>query len=534
MKKRISGLIFSLMLLPFCLHAATFPLDVTVKNGSMAGVAEADNVVSFKGVPFAAPPVGDLRFKGPVDPSAWTGVLRADHYSKSCPQFAKYEDRYTSGKGPYSSEFFELGEVSEDCLYLNVWTPAKEPSEKLPVMVFFYGGGFFMGSASTPAYNAHGLASKGAVVVTLNYRLGILGFLASAELDKESAHHVSGNYGTLDQVQALKWVKENIRAFGGDPTNVTIFGQSAGGGSVHFLSISPLARGLFAKAIVQSATMYPQDPLLNRGAMSYKTLNEAEEAYAAYLRKAGVTSLQQLRSMSLKEIMSLPSAPFPPAFFCPLVDGYVLPQSFRETYAKHLQADVPFLIGGNSEDLGGVPEMTTTVPEYVQWAEKKFGTLKDEFLRLYPATTDAEAGIQENQAIHDQNLISKVLWAQEFEAGNHQPLFLYYWTHPLPGLHTERFGAFHTSDVPYVMGSLATMSRPYTQDDWKVAAMMARYWVNFATKGDPNGPGLPKWPEYRKSGLAMRLDSKSEPIFAGGSRAKIHFFKEYFATFPAK
>jgi len=529
-----SAVMLGCLAFPMATWAQSFPVATTVSTGALKGVAEDNGVVAYKGISYAAPPVGNLRFKPPVAPLQWKGTFDASHYGAACPQFMKYQDHYQSGESPYSSEFFEVGKTSEDCLTLNVWTPAKATTEKLPVMVFFYGGGFFMGSTSTASYDAHGLASKGVIVVTLNYRLGILGFLASKELDAESEHHVSGNYGTLDQIQALKWVAENIAAFGGDVKNVTIFGQSAGGGSVHFLSVSPLARGLFEKAIVQSATMHPQDPTLNRGAMSYKKLADAEKIYGQYLAKANVHSLAELRAMSLNEIMELPEAPFPPAFFCPLVDGYVLPQSFSETYAKHLQANVPFMVGGNSEDLGAKPAVKTTLAEYKEWATKRFAGLTDKFLSLYPATTDDEAGIEENLAIHDQNIISKILWAEEFKGGNDKPLYMYYWTHALPGLQTEKFGAFHTSDVPYVMKSLRTMDRPYTPEDWQVADMMSQYWANFARTGNPNGAGLATWPEYRKTNLTMQLDTSARPFVAGSSKEKIAFFREYFAGFPAK
>src|SRR5580658_1164062 len=258
------------------LHAQTSATGVKIDSGELTGSPTANPaVISFKGIPFAAPPVGDLRWKPPVPPAKWSGVLKAEHYSPACIQ--KMRDEGTTG--------------SEDCLYLNVWMPASSTAAKLPVMVWFFGGGFSGGSASNPGFEAVGLANKGVIVVTINYRLGLLGFLASPELDAESPHHVSGNYGLLDQVESLKWVKRNIAAFGGDPSRVTIFGQSAGGGSVQFMAVAPPARGLFQRAISQSGTMDTGDPLLWQGAMSYRTMQEAETNDWYYLHKVGVDSM---------------------------------------------------------------------------------------------------------------------------------------------------------------------------------------------------------------------------------------------------
>jgi para-nitrobenzyl esterase len=513
--------------------AATLPQTIKIDSGDVSGVAGTNSaVMSFKGIPFAAPPVGNLRWKPPMAPAKWSGVLKADHFSASCPQQVR-EGEPNPGASPYTAEFRVPGAVSEDCLYLNVWTPAKRTAGKLPVMVFFYGGGFSAGSASVPAYDGEGLASKSVVVVTLNYRLGLLGFLAAPELDAESPHHVSGNYGTLDQIEALKWISRNIAAFGGDLKRVTIFGQSAGGGSVHFVSVSPLARGLFARAIVESATMDPGDPLLWQGAMSYRKLSEAEKNDWDYLRKAGIDSMAKLRAMSMEQILAMPRAPFPPAFFSPVVDGYVLPQTFSETYAQRKQADVPFMVGTAAEDLSGVPRLTTTLAEYKKWAQDKFGPMAEEFLKLYPAATDEEAGIAKNLALHDQNRITKVTWAEKYQKGVRSKIFVYFWNHPLPGPYAEKFGAFHTSEVPYVMKSLANGDHPYTDNDWKIAGMMSQYWANFAATGDPNGKGLPEWPAFTTASgkTTMQLGDGSGPISAA-TDARIDFFRRWFASRP--
>jgi carboxylesterase type B len=521
--------------LSVALHAANFPQIVKTDAGEMSGVPGTNtSVMSFKGIPFAAPPVGDLRWKPPVPPAKWNGVLKADHFSASCPQRVR-EGQQAPESSPYTAEFHVHGAVSEDCLYLNVWTPAKTPAEKLPVMVFFYGGAFTSGSTSVPAYDAEGLVTKSVVTVTINYRLGLLGFLTSPELDAESPHHVSGNYGTQDQVEALKWVARNIAAFGGDPGRVTIFGQSAGGGSVHFVSISPLARGLFARAISESATMDPGDPLLWQGAMSYRKLSIAEKDQWDYLHKAGIDAMAKLRNMTADQILGLPPTPPPayPPFFCPVLDGYVFPQTFAETYAQHKQANVPFMVGTAAEELGGVPVLKTTLSEYTKWAQDKFGPMADEFLKLYPATTDEEASLAKNLALHDQNRITKVTWAEKYSKGDPLNIFVYFWNHPLPGPYAEKFGAFHTSEVPYVMKSLSNGEHPYTENDWKIAYMMGQYWANFAASGDPNGKGLPEWPAFASANgkSTMQLGDHPGPI-AAATDARIDFFRRWFTSRP--
>jgi para-nitrobenzyl esterase len=510
----------------FSTYATEFPQTVKIDSGSVSGTHDANfAVTSFKGIPFAAPPVGALRWKPPAPVPKWSGVLKAERFGASCVQVV----RQAPSKNP-NPEFGVSGPVSEDCLYLNVWTPAKASSDRLPVMYWIYGGGYIMGSGSVPAYDGAGLASKGVVVVSVNYRLGMLGFLALPELDAESSHRVSGNYGMLDQIEGLKWVARNIAAFGGDPKRVTIFGQSAGGGSVTLLTLTPLARGLFTRAISESGTMSPQDPQFRGSPMFYKSLDALERDDQVYLKKAGIESLAQLRALSAEQIAALPPVPFPPAFFTPTVDGYVFPLGFSDSYAQHKQADVPIIVGGNSEDGAAVPHLVTTVQAYEKWARQRYGAMADEFLKLYPASSDEAAGEMETQALHDHSRISKALWAEAYSGGTLSPVYLYFWNHPPPGPAVARLGAFHMSEIPYVMKSLANANRPYTAEDWKIADMMSQYWADFAATGNPNGQGLPVWPAFTADGSTMQLGDGDKAISPASSETRYQFFRKFFAS----
>jgi carboxylesterase type B len=501
--------------------AAGFPQTVQIDTGAVSGTPATNPAITvFKGIPFAAPPIGNLRWKPPVAPAKWTGELKADHFSANCMQVIRAVPIPGSQNVPQPP--------SEDCLYLNVWTPATKSGEKLPVMVWIFGGGFQAGSGSNPSFDGEGLASKGIVRVTLNYRLGILGYLAIPELDKESPHHVSGNYGMLDQIAALQWVKRNIAAFGGDPKRVTVFGQSAGGGSVHFLSMSPLAKDLFQGAISENGLLFSGDPYLQeRSPSAYKTLAGAEADNLAYLRGAGVNSLQKLRAMSATEINALPRAPFPPAFFSPVVDGWFMPEDFPEAYAKGRQANVPFMAGWTSVYY---PEMKITVAEYRRWAEARFGAMAGEYLALYPATTDAEASAVVEEGARDSYRSSVLLWAQTRQTRASAPIYTYYYNHGLPGAAKEKFGAGAGDEIPYVMNSLSKLDRPFKKEDYAIADMLSSYWANFAITGNPNGKGLPDWPVFKPtSRITMQLgnDPGAIPV---SSEARFQFYKRFFAT----
>jgi para-nitrobenzyl esterase len=502
--------------------AAAIRQPVKVEGGLVSGVAADDpSVTVFKGIPYAAPPVGSLRWRAPQAPAAWKGVRKADQFSASCIQNIVPERK------PWTYEFMTHGEISEDCLYLNIWTPAKSTVEKLPVFFWMYGGGNVEGSAAVPVYDGESLAKKGLVVVTINYRLGVLGFLTHPELTKET--DTSGNYGVLDQVAALKWVRANIAAFGGDPSRVTIAGQSAGAGDAHILVASPLAKGLFARAIEESGSNI---------ALHVRTLVEQEKDGVYFAEAKGGHSLAELRALSPKDLMTpvAPAGGGPPLRFGPVVDGHLLPASPNEIFAQGKQNDVPELTGCTKDDLGGgVPHPDTTVEAFEKMANQRYGSMSSAFLKLYPATSSAQAGQSQNDGARDQLRTSMYLWVLNRAKTAKTKAYTYYWDHTLPGPDADKYGAFHTSEVPYVFNSLAKSNRPFTDADRHIAEMMSSYWANFAATGNPNGKGLPHWPSVsEKPGMTMEVGDTNTPIKVAGDKAKEEFFTEFFSQTPIR
>ena len=436
--------------------AAAIQQPVQVAGGLLSGVPGKDaSVLTFQGIPFAAPPVGDWRWREPQPVLAWQGVRRADKFSAGCIQ------RMVSERKPWTYEFMTHGEISEDCLYLNVWTSAASAGEKRPVFVYIYGGGFSEGSAQVPVYDGEGLAKKGLVVVTFNYRVGVLGFLVHPALAVESAHHVSGNHGMLDQVAALQWVHDNIAAFGGDPNRVTIAGQLAGGISVHDLTASPLAKGLFQRAIVESG-----GSSIGGMKLGPQTMAEAEAQGQEFAKARGVKSLAELRAMSWEKLMEplpsdTPGGGLPRLFFAPIPHGYFLPAPFVEVIAQGKQNDVVTLTGANKDELGGFgpPQGPVTAESFAKQARQRYGEAAEEFLKLYPAQTDEEAKMAQSQSTRDQALVSMYLWAKLRAKTAKTKVCEYLWDHAMPGPDAARFGAFHTSEVPYVMNTLYMSDR---------------------------------------------------------------------------
>lgn len=502
---------------------ATIRQPVKLRSGQVSGMPGKDlSVIAFKGIPFAAPPVGDLRWRPPQPPQPWQGVRKADSFGASCIQNIVPERK------PWTHEFMTHGEISEDCLSLNVWTGAKKTSERRPVFFYIYGGGFSEGSGAVPAYDGEGLAKKGLVVVTANYRVGVLGFLAHPELTKESSTNGSGNYGLLDQLAVLRWIRENIAVFGGDPNRVTIAGQSAGGMSVHNLIASPQAKGLFHRAIVQSGGSSVGGGGIALGA---RTLADAEADGVKFAESKNARSLAELRAMSWQKLTETApnTAPGPMMRFSPIIDGYFMTASAREVVAQGKQNDVPTLTGANTGELGGLMTLQTptTMESFVKRARQQYGLLADEFLKLYPATNDQEAAAAQAQSSRDQALVSLYLWARERAKTSKTRAYTYLWDHTLPGPDAERFGAFHTSEVPYVLNTLYMSDRPFTDADRKISGMMSSYWANFAANGDPNGKGLPRWDPVGDKPEIMEVGDKTEPIFPAADAAKFAFFEKF-------
>lgn len=514
-------LVLSLLALVSC---ATGPRaireSVETSGGVLAGVPGRDaSVTVFKAVPYAAPPVGELRWKAPQAPAAWEGVRQADAFSDSCVQNIVEERK------PWTHEFMSHDEISEDCLYLNIWTAAERPGENRPVFVYIHGGGFTEGSGSVAVYDGEGLAKKGLVMVTINYRLGPFGFLAHPELTKESTYGASGNYGILDAVAALQWIRENIAAFGGDPSRVTVAGQSAGSMAVHTLIASPLAAGLIHRGIAESGGS-------SLGGSSSR-LADAEKEGVQFAEQKGASSLADLRAMSAEQVAAPIPAPegantaSPPRLrFRPIVDGYLLPASIDEVFAQGRQNDVPIITGANADEGGGSPNPEVTAAQYRDQAKQRYGNNAATLLRLYPASTDQEAGAASNDAARDRARVSLSVWAQERKKTTESGIYTYFWTHTLPGPDAARYGAFHTSEVPYALNTLYMSDRPFADIDHQIADTMSSYWANFAATGDPNGEGLPRWPAVSEEpGSTMQIGDETKAIPLTGSEEKLEYWR---------
>ncbi|MEO8078550.1 MAG: carboxylesterase family protein, partial [Acidobacteriota bacterium] len=383
-----------------------------------------------------------------------------------------------------------------------------------PVFVYLYGGANVEGSGSIPAYDGEGLASKGLVVVTFNYRVGVLGFFAHPELTRESSYHASGNYGLLDQIAAVRWVHENIGAFGGDPNRVTVAGQSAGASAVHSLTASPLAKGLFQRAIADSGA----------GGGGTRTMADQEADGVRFAEAKKARSLADLRAMPWQDVV----APVQGVRFAPLPDGYALPETVRQTFAAGKQNDVPMLTGINADEGGASPHPVTTLDAFQRQARQRYGDMADEFLKLYPAASDDQAKLAQNESARDLARATMYAWAVDRAKTAKTKVFTYFWTHPLPGPDADQYGAFHTSEVPYVLNTLSMSSRPFTAADHRIADTLSSYWANFAATGDPNGKGLPAWPAVSAdTAMTMEVGESFRPIPVAGSKEKREFLARF-------
>ena len=511
---------------------AMVPEQVKIDSGTVAGAISGQPTVrAFKGIPFAAPPVGENRWKTPQPVAKWEGVRKADAFGAPCAAGAPAAGRggggghaaAAPGAAPQAPATPREPARAEDCLYLNVWTSATSPNDKRPVMVWIYGGGFTGGSGGLAWYDGENLASKGPVIVTLNYRLGSLGFFAHPELAKESGHNASGNYGMMDAIAALQWVKKNISAFGGDPNNVTIAGESAGAIMVGALLGSPQAKGLYHRAIAESGGWMG----LTMGRM---TSGQTAQANGAKTMEAlGVKTIAELRAKPMNELTGLSAGGL-------IVDGYLIPEDVSLTFMNGKQHAVDVLTGSNKDEAnfgvcqgvggrGGGPALTADA--FKTNAQRKFGEAADEYLSLYTVSSDAEAPSAAHMACADEINWNMRQWAvAQAKAG--KKAYTYFFTR-IPTLNgaPSPQGATHTAEISYAWNNpKGQATQTWNDVDIKLADTMSSYWVNFITKGDPNGNGLPTWPEYKDlaNGRVMVLGDTVQ-VESAAPTAKLSFYQ---------
>jgi len=467
------------ILMVLCSCSTLPPGQVETEQGIVQGIVE-DSLTVFKGIPFAAPPVGKLRWKAPQPVQPWEGVKLATDYAPAAYQ----------GGNPASGK-------SEDCLYLNIWTPARSSDEKIPVLVWIHGGGFSFGAPADPVSEGANLANKGVVVVSMAYRLGQLGFLAHPELSAESPEHASGNYGLLDMIAGLQWIQKNIAAFGGDPGKVTIFGESAGGIAVSMLCASPLSRGLFHGAISQSGGSFgPPRPKTYPGE-NMKTLEQAEADGQAYMKQLGVSSLAEMRNIRADDLplgMGMGGA-------WPIIDGYVIPDDQYVLYEEGKFNDIPILVGYNSDE-GASFTRTKDPKEFIEGVKERYGKFADELLSAYPVGEKNVPKTARDLARDAAFGWHTWSWARlQSNMGSSKVFYYYFDQHPEYPEDSPRYGygSPHGQDVPYVFMTLDPEDSNTTQSDLELSDAMGTYWTNFAKHGDPNGKGVPEWPAFSVS-----------------------------------
>ncbi|MFD0794206.1 carboxylesterase/lipase family protein [Mucilaginibacter litoreus] len=522
--------------------AAFAQMQIKTVNGMVEGVTEKSGVTSFKGIPFAQPPIGELRWKEPQPVNNWTGVRKCDAFGYNGMQ-----------KKVFGDMGFRSAGMSEDCLYLNVWVPEKPSKEKLPVLVYFYGGGFVAGDGSESRYDGESMAKRGIIALTVNYRLGVFGFLSHPELTKESVHHSSGNYGLLDQNAALRWVQQNIAAFGGDPKRVTIAGESAGSIAVSAQMVSPLSKDLIAGAIGESGAMIkPTLPAL--------PLSEGESNGLKFAEKAGAKSLAELRAIPANELLDIASKQGMPSMSSATIDGYFLTKSPIESFTAGEQAKVPLLVGWNSAEIPYQAVMWGDAPtpeNYVKKVKSLYGDKAERVLKLYPGNTQEEVIRSATELASDRFIsYSTWKWADAHAQTAGKPVYRYLFSRPRPPMtaamgnakaglaggvikdenntkpaankQPEAYaGAAHASEIEYAMGNLAgNTTYAWTADDYKVSETMESYFANFIKTGNPNGAGLPKWSPNVKGGQVsfINIDVKTTPQKESGQLRSRYLF----------
>ncbi|KAF2635990.1 prolyl oligopeptidase-like protein [Massarina eburnea CBS 473.64] len=534
-----ASLILGLASIPLAHGAALYPRQtqqVTTSFGSVQGATSnlESGVTVYKGIPFAKPPVGDLRWTAPTSPANWSGVLNATTFGADCAQSYSEVGLFSSGNT----------NISEDCLYMNIWAPANASStSNLPVFLWIYGGRFVGGSGSVPTYDGAHLAAKGMVVVTFNYRMGPFGFLAHPDLSAESAHNSSGNYGILDQQQAINFLKTEVAAFGGDADHITVGGQSAGSASALIMMYSPLSSDNIVGCIAESGARDPHDPETYGLATSHRWMDLALKQGEDFLAEMNVTTIAALRNVSMETLLKsdnsqdtiLDGTVFAnstlglvsePPLWRPVVDGYVLPYGYGETLSKNAHNDIPIMTGDN---LGESSTSNLTLTTYKTGYAAIMGNLTNDFLSAYPATSDTEATAQNAAFGQDINRVSTWHWASDWYAGGAtSDVFVYFWTHAPPN---QTSGAYHGSELWYTFGNLPTYyNYTWTELDYELQRTMGDYWANFIKGGDPNGGNLTAFPPVRSNVTEiMWLGDAVGVDYVANSTGKIAVIEDFFA-----
>ena len=492
------------------LGVAQQPAPVKVEGGLVQGTSE-DGLTVYKGIPFAAAPAGDLRWRAPQPAAKWEGIRQATKFGPSPIQGA----RNSPG-------------MSEDCLYLNVWTPAISASDRIPVLVWIYGGGFNGGATSEPNYSGEKLAKKGVVLVSIAYRVGQLGFLAHPELSAETTNHVSGNYGLLDMIAGLQWVRKNIGAFGGEPNQVTIFGESAGGIAVSMLCASPLARGLFHGAISQSGGSFgPPRPTTMPGE-NLKRLADAERSGEAYAKSAEASSIAELRKISADK---LPGGGRGRGMAWPIIDGWVIPDDQYKLYEAGRYNDTPILVGYNSDE-GASFSPPRTSEDYIANVKTRYGPFAESLLKAYPAGSGTPPKTARDLARDAAFGWHTWVWARlQAKTGKSKAFYYYFDQHPEypEGSPRAGYGSPHGMDVAYVFQHLSTSNPQMTKADREVSDAMSTYWVNFAKRGEPNGEGVPAWPAFSDANPVVMYFSQTPHTGPVPSAEALKSLDAYFA-----
>ena len=500
------------------------PVSTTVHTQSGPVRGSGSDVLAFKGIPYAAPPTGGRRWRPPAAAERWTDVRDATQFGPRCP-----------GTPPARAAALGLGgPASEDCLTLNVWTAAKSTGDRLPIMVWIHGGGFNFGSVTGPRVDGTHLARRGVVVVTFNYRQGALGFLAHPGLSRESEHRVSGNYGLLDQIAALHWVRANIAAFGGNPDNVTLFGSSAGASSQIFLMVSPLARGLFHHAIAQSLGSSAAGPKPRLRVPSYGFAAAEEQGLSL------APDIAALRALSADELLArLPSRSETSAWtgltYVPLVDGHVVPDDPAVLMGTNKQLKVPLLIGHNADEgLFYTRDLPKTLENYRAFVRARFpAELVDPVLARYPASTDADVAVVA-PVLETESRYGAPTVITARAASKVSDVYMYRFSRVAPSSRAAWGGAAHTSEVAYVFDNTSGDASQFDEIDRTVSGAMAAAWVRFAKTGNPNGGGLPQWPPYRSPDYRLLDFGDAVAVGSNARSPQIEFFQRAFETMRMK